>query len=93
MACMPFSTIICSFATPGFNLDDFMKVSPAVMFNFDAGHFFGSTGLHPNTILEKYHDRIFSVHIKDKNRTKKLIPPIQTRCGVRVKCRLLTFCY
>ncbi len=58
------------FATPGFNLDDFMKVSPAVMFNFDAGHFFGSTGLHPNTILEKYHDRIFSVHIKDKTGPK-----------------------
>ena len=34
--------------------------------NFDAGHFFGSTGIHPNTIIEKYHDRIFSVHLKDK---------------------------
>jgi len=54
------------FATPGFSYDPFLAVSPAVMFNFDAGHFFGSTGLHPNTILEKYHDRIFSVHLKDK---------------------------
>lgn len=54
------------FATPGFSYDPFLKVSPAVMFNFDAGHFFGSTGLHPNTIIEKYHDRIVSIHIKDK---------------------------
>jgi sugar phosphate isomerase/epimerase len=54
------------FATPGFSYDPFLAVSPAVMFNFDTGHFFGSTGIHPNTIIEKYHDRIFSVHMKDK---------------------------
>jgi sugar phosphate isomerase/epimerase len=58
------------FATPGFSYDPFMAISPAVMFNFDCGHFFGSTGLHPNTILEKYHDRIVSIHIKDKTGPK-----------------------
>ena len=46
------------FATPGFTYDTFLAVSPAVMMNFDSGHFFGSTGLHPNTMIEKYHDRI-----------------------------------
>lgn len=54
------------FATEGFSYDPFLAVSPAVMMNFDAGHFFGSTGIHPNTIIEKYHDRLFSVHMKDK---------------------------
>lgn len=54
------------FATPGFSYDPFLAVSPAVMLNFDSGHFFGSTGIHPNTIIEKYHDRIISIHIKDK---------------------------
>jgi sugar phosphate isomerase/epimerase len=54
------------FATEGFSYDPFLAVSPAVMMNFDAGHFYGSTGIHPNTIIEKYHDRIFSVHVKDK---------------------------
>lgn len=54
------------FAIPGFSYNPFMAVSPAVMFNFDAGHFFGSTGIHLNTIIEKYHDRIFSLHLKDK---------------------------
>ena len=58
------------FAIPGFSYDPFMAISPAVMFNFDCGHFFGSTGLHPNTILEKYHDRIVSIHIKDKTGPK-----------------------
>jgi len=54
------------FETAGFSYDPFLAVSPAVMMNFDAGHFFGSTGIHPNTIIEKYHDRIFSIHLKDK---------------------------
>jgi sugar phosphate isomerase/epimerase len=58
------------FATEGFSYDPFLSVSPAVMMNFDAGHFFGSTGIHPNTIIEKYHDRIVSVHIKDKTGPK-----------------------
>jgi Sugar phosphate isomerases/epimerases len=58
------------FATPGFSYDKFLPVSPAVMFNFDAGHFFGSTGIHPNTIIEKYHDRIVSIHMKDKTGPK-----------------------
>lgn len=58
------------FATAGFSYDPFLAVSPAVMMNFDMGHFFGSTGLHPNTIIEKYHDRIFTIHIKDKTGNK-----------------------
>ena len=58
------------FATSGFSYDPFLAVSPKVMMNFDAGHFFGSTGIHPNTIIEKYHDRIVSVHMKDKTGPK-----------------------
>jgi hypothetical protein len=67
---------VCSFPQPyaichsGFSYDPFLAVSPAVMMNFDAGHFFGSTGIHPNTIIEKYHDRIFTVHLKDKTGPK-----------------------
>jgi sugar phosphate isomerase/epimerase len=58
------------FATEGFSYDPFIAVSPAVRFNFDSGHFFGSTGIHPNTIIEKYHDKIVSIHIKDKTGPK-----------------------
>lgn len=54
----------------GFSYDSFIAISPAIMFNFDSGHFFGSTGTHPKEILNKYHDRIFSIHIKDKTGPK-----------------------
>ncbi len=58
----------------GFSYDPFMTISPAVMFNFDSGHFFGSTGINPIKILEKYHDRIFSIHIKDKTGPDAVVP-------------------
>jgi len=54
------------YAQPGFTADQFLKVSPAVMLNFDVGHYWGSTGLDPCDFMRKYHDRIFSIHIKDK---------------------------
>jgi len=54
------------FAQEGFNIDKYLGVSPAVMLNFDAGHYFGTTGLNPCDFMKKYHDRIFSIHIKDK---------------------------
>lgn len=54
------------FAEEGFSVDPILAVSPKIMMNFDSGHFFGSTGRNPIEMIEKYHDRIFSVHIKDK---------------------------
>jgi sugar phosphate isomerase/epimerase len=36
-------------------------------FNFDVGHYFaGTKGLSPIPVLEKYHDRIVSLHLKDR---------------------------
>lgn len=57
-------------AEPGFSFDKFLAYSPANRLNFDAGHYFGATGIHPNTIIEKYHDKISSIHIKDKTGPK-----------------------
>ena len=54
------------FAEEGFDIDTYLAVSPAVMMNFDVGHYFGTTGLNPCDFMRKYHDRIFSIHIKDK---------------------------
>lgn len=51
---------------PNFSFDKFLAYSPKNMLNFDAGHYFGATGLHPNGIIERLHDRIVSVHLKDK---------------------------
>jgi len=53
-------------AEPGFSFDTIFKYSPANYLNLDAGHYFGATGLHPNEIIIKYHDKMRSIHIKDK---------------------------
>jgi hypothetical protein len=55
---------------PGWTFDKFLEYSPANMLNFDVGHYFGATGLHPNGIIERLHNRIISVHLKDKTGPK-----------------------
>jgi sugar phosphate isomerase/epimerase len=67
--------------TPGWTFDKFLEYSPANMLNFDAGHFFGATGLHPNTIIERLHDRIFSIHMKDKTGPKGSPPNTNMEWG------------
>jgi len=57
-------------AEPGWTFDKFLAYSPANRLNFDAGHYFGATGLHPNGIIERLHNRICSIHIKDKTGPK-----------------------
>lgn len=54
------------YAEEGFSADPFLAYSPANKLNFDCGHYFGSTGLNPVDFIEKYNDRIFSIHLKDK---------------------------
>jgi len=69
------------FATPGFEeevLKPAFAVSRAVRLNFDTGHFAGSTGRHPNEIIDQYKDRIFSLHLKDKT-GPKTTPPNQNQ--------------
>ncbi len=51
---------------PGFNFEKFLAYSPKNMLNFDAGHYFGATGKNPAELINELHDRIFSVHLKDK---------------------------
>ncbi|HBE42784.1 MAG TPA: hypothetical protein DDW27_16590 [Bacteroidales bacterium] len=53
-------------AEPGFSFDPIFAASPANYLNLDTGHYYGATGLHPNDVIIKYHDRIRSIHIKDK---------------------------
>jgi hypothetical protein len=61
-------------ADPGFSFDKYLGYSPANMLNLDAGHYFGATGLHPNDVIIKYHDRMRSIHIKDKTGPKNATP-------------------
>jgi sugar phosphate isomerase/epimerase len=61
-------------ADPGFSFDKYLGYSPANMLNLDAGHYFGATGLHPNDVIIKYHDKMRSIHIKDKTGPKNPNP-------------------
>jgi hypothetical protein len=62
------------FGMPGFDIDKYLGYSSANRLNLDVGHYFGSTGNHPNTIIEKYHNLIPSIHVKDKTGPKHAKP-------------------
>lgn len=66
---------------PGWTFEKFLDMSPVNMLNFDVGHYFGATGLHPNGILEKLHSRITSIHIKDKTGPKGTPPNTNMEFG------------
>ncbi len=59
---------------PGFSFDKILAHGPRLMLNFDAGHYFGATGDNPVNILNRLHDRIVSIHIKDKTGPKAANP-------------------
>jgi len=59
---------------PEFSFDEFLAYSPNNMLNLDVGHYFGASGKHPNELIERLHDRIFSIHLKDKT-AKDADPP------------------
>ncbi len=49
------------------NLDPLMNVGDYVGFNLDIGHYVAGTGgKSPIPVLEKYHDKIISLHLKDR---------------------------
>lgn len=62
------------FGQPGFDIDKYLGYSKANRLNLDIGHYYGSTGLHPNGIIEKYHQLIPSIHVKDKTGPKHAQP-------------------
>jgi sugar phosphate isomerase/epimerase len=43
-----------------------LSASPYTALNLDVGHYFGVTGESPVPVVEKYHDRISSLHLKDR---------------------------
>ena len=47
--------------------DPLLDYGQFIGFNLDVGHYFaGTKGLSPIPVLEKYHDRIVSLHLKDR---------------------------
>jgi sugar phosphate isomerase/epimerase len=47
--------------------DPILECGPYIGFNFDVGHYFaGTKGKSPIPVIEKYHARIVSLHLKDR---------------------------
>jgi sugar phosphate isomerase/epimerase len=46
--------------------DKVLAASNYTALNFDVGHFYGVNGQSPVPLVEKYHDRIASLHLKDR---------------------------
>lgn len=54
------------YADADFDVDKLLAMNPANRLNFDIGHYFGYTGKDPVGFIEKYHEQIASIHVKDK---------------------------
>jgi sugar phosphate isomerase/epimerase len=46
--------------------DRVLNASKYTTLNFDVGHYYGVNGESPVPLVEKYHDRIASLHLKDR---------------------------
>ena len=46
--------------------DKVLNASPYTALNFDVGHYYGVNGESPVPLVEKYHARIASLHLKDR---------------------------
>lgn len=53
---------------PGFTFEKPLSFSPYNMLNLDIGHYVAGTDKSPIPILEKYHDRITHLHLKDRKK-------------------------
>ena len=59
-------------------------------FNFDIGHYFaGTKGLSPIPVLEKYHDRIVSIHVKDRTADGGNLPWGQGKTPIKEVLQLM----
>ncbi len=59
---------------PNFSFDKVLAMGSKLMLNFDAGHYFGATGVNPALLIQRLHSRIISIHIKDKTGPKASDP-------------------
>lgn len=66
---------------PNFSFDKVLSYGQKLKLNLDFGHYFGATGLNPCELIERLHDRIVSVHIKDKTGPKASNPNKNQQLG------------
>jgi sugar phosphate isomerase/epimerase len=70
--------------------DPILEYGKYIGFNLDTGHYFaGTKGLSPLPVLEKYHDRILSLHLKDRTAEGGNMPWGQGKTPIKEILRLM----
>jgi sugar phosphate isomerase/epimerase len=70
--------------------DPILEFGKYIGFNFDIGHYFaGSKGLSPIPVIEKYHDRIVSLHLKDRTADGGNLPWGQGKTPIKEVLQLM----
>jgi len=70
--------------------DPILGYGQYVGFNFDIGHYFaGTKGLSPIPVIEKYHDRIVSLHLKDRTADGGNLPWGQGKTPIKEVLQLM----
>jgi sugar phosphate isomerase/epimerase len=59
---------------PNFSFDKILAYGPKLMLNLDVGHYYGATGKDVKILMDRLHDRIASIHVKDKTGPKASQP-------------------
>jgi sugar phosphate isomerase/epimerase len=70
--------------------DPILEYGRYIGFNFDVGHYFaGTKGLSPIPVLEKYHDRIVNLHLKDRTAEGGNLPWGQGKTPIKEVLQLM----
>ncbi len=70
--------------------DPILELGQFVGFNLDIGHYFaGTKGQSPIAVLEKYHDRIVSLHLKDRTADGGNVPWGQGQTPIKEVLQLM----
>lgn len=71
--------------------DPILAYGEYIGFNFDIGHYFaGTKGQSPIPVLEKYHDRIVSIHLKDRTADGGNLPWGQGQTPIKEVLQLIS---
>ena len=71
-------------------MDSLYEVGPYIGFNFDIGHYVaGTKGKSPIPVIEKYHDKIISLHLKDRTADNDNLPWGQGQTPIKEVLQLL----
>jgi sugar phosphate isomerase/epimerase len=72
------------------NIDPLMHISDFIGFNLDIGHYVaGTKGKSPIPVIEKYHEKIISLHLKDRTADGGNLPWGQGQTPIKEVLQLL----